>query len=116
VDGEVDAAFEERVLDFLGEEALGADAGEGDVGDLVAGGLDDFEFGFYTELGEACGDPAGLPQGELRAAASDFELHESSRRNMRRMTERMRSPSGCEAARRISVMGPWAILLRSPRV
>ena len=38
---EIDPILGQGFLDLLGEHALGADFGEGDIGDLVAGGLDD---------------------------------------------------------------------------
>ena len=50
--GEIDAAFEQRFFDLLGEHALGADLGEGDVENLVAGGLDDFQFDFVSALAQ----------------------------------------------------------------
>ena len=43
MNGEIDAIFGEGLFNFLGEHALGADLGKSDIGDLVAGGLDDFD-------------------------------------------------------------------------
>ena len=43
VDRQVDRAGEQRLLDFLGEQALGPDLRKRDVGDLVAGGVDDLD-------------------------------------------------------------------------
>ncbi len=40
VDGEIDAAFGQGLFNFLREHALGADFGQRDVGNLVAGGLE----------------------------------------------------------------------------
>ena len=52
VDRQVGAAVEQRFFDFLGEKAFAADLGEGDVGDLVAGGLDDFDAASRPRGGE----------------------------------------------------------------
>ena len=73
---EIGAPVEQRFFDLLGEEALGADLGQRHVGDLVAGGLDDFDAALVAGGGELRGDPAGLPQCELRTARCDDE-HES---------------------------------------
>jgi len=43
VHGEIGAAVEQGFLNLLGEETFGPDFGERHVGDLVAGGLDDFD-------------------------------------------------------------------------
>src|SRR5258708_25002550 len=53
VDREIDAAGGEGSFDLLGENsfakaAFRADHGQGDVGDLVAGGVDDFDFNFVS--------------------------------------------------------------------
>ena len=45
VNGEIDRAREQRLFDFLGEKALRSDLRKCNVGDLVAGGLDDFDAG-----------------------------------------------------------------------
>jgi hypothetical protein len=45
MDGNVDAARQQRILDFLGEQALAADFREGAVLNPVAGGFDDVDFG-----------------------------------------------------------------------
>ena len=50
MNGEVDPIFRQRFLNFLGEHALGADLGESDIGDLVAGSLDDFDFDLVPAL------------------------------------------------------------------
>ena len=72
--GEIDAASGERFLDFLGEHALGADHGESHVGDLVAGGVDDFDFNFVAARAQERGNVVGLPKGKLRAAGADAEF------------------------------------------
>jgi hypothetical protein len=71
VDGEIGAAVEQGFLDFLGEEALGADFGERDIGDLVAGGLDDFDAASQTSSRQLGLHPVGLPEGELGTAGCD---------------------------------------------
>ena len=62
---------DQRFFNFLGEHALGADLGESDVGDLVAGGLDDLDFDLVAALREQSGDVIGLPERELRSAGTD---------------------------------------------
>ena len=74
VHGEIDAAFGEGLFDLLGEHALGADLGQGDVGDFVAGGLDDLEFDLVAACAQQRGDVVGLPEGELGAAGADAQL------------------------------------------
>ena len=72
--GEIDASGGEGFFDFFGEHALGADHGEGDVGDFVAGGVDDFDFDFVAAGAQERGDVVGLPEGELGAAGADAEF------------------------------------------
>ena len=73
VDGEVRAAIEQRLLDFLGEESLAADFGQRHVGDFIAGGLDDFDAAFVPGGSELGFHPAGLPERELGTTGSDYE-------------------------------------------
>ncbi len=61
VHGQVGAAVEQRFFDLFGEEALGADLGQRDVGDFVAGSLNDFDAALAAGGGELRGDPTGLP-------------------------------------------------------
>ena len=61
VHGQVGAAVEQRLLDLFGEEALGADLGQRDVGDFVAGGFDDLDAALAAGGVELRGDPTGLP-------------------------------------------------------
>ena len=68
---EIDPLLRQRFLDFLGEHALGADLGESDIGDPVAGGLDDFNFDVMPALLEQRFDVTGLPQGKLRSAGTN---------------------------------------------
>ena len=73
---EIDAASGERFFNFFGENpysALGADFGEGDVSDFVAGGLDDFDFDCVAARAKESGDVVGLPESELGAAGADAE-------------------------------------------
>ena len=65
----------EGIFDFLGEHALGADLGECDFLEAIAGGFDDLDFDFVTLDAEQFGDVIGLPEGELRAATADAEFH-----------------------------------------
>ena len=79
MDGEVDAAGGEGFFDFFGEDsfaesAFRADHGEGDVGDFVSGGVDDFDFDFVAAGAQERGDVVGLPEGELGAAGADAEV------------------------------------------
>jgi len=54
--------------------ALGANHGQGNVGDFVAGGVDDFDFDFVAAGAQERGDVIRLPEGELRAAGADAEF------------------------------------------
>ena len=77
--GEIDAAGGESFFDLFGENsfaksALGADHGQGDVGDFVAGGVDDLDFDFMAARAQQRGDVVRLPEGELRAAGADAEF------------------------------------------
>src|SRR6202034_770127 len=79
VDGEIDAASGESLFDFLGENSfaeptLRTDHGQGDVGDLIATGVDDFDFDFVAAGAQERGDVIGLPKSELRAAGADAEF------------------------------------------
>src|SRR6202021_844369 len=70
MDGEIDAAGGEGFFNLFGEDsfaqpALGADHREGDVGDFVAGGVDDFDFDLVASGAQQGRDMVGLPQGEL---------------------------------------------------
>ena len=47
---EIDAAFGQRLFDFLGEHALGTDLRQSDVGNLVTGCLYDLELDFVSAL------------------------------------------------------------------
>ena len=82
VDGDVDAAVEEGVFDFLDEDALGVEWGavvEGGGGDeagvlhAVAGGADDLDLDGMAVAAEVFGDVVGLPEGELGASGADAD-------------------------------------------
>src|SRR5579862_6116891 len=79
MDGEIDAAVFQGLLELLGEEALAADLGERPVGHLIAGGADDdgLDRTFSGERGmraaEAPAQLARLRQRELAAAGPDAQ-------------------------------------------
>jgi hypothetical protein len=75
VHGEIDAAGGERLLDFFGEHALGADFGEGNFLKAVAGGFYNFDFDLVALDAQEIRDVISLPQGELRTATADAEFH-----------------------------------------
>src|SRR5204863_4169280 len=76
VDGEVDGAFEQGILDFLDEQTLAADLRQGSIRKVVARGADDDGFGVDAGRGaELHRDRTGLKQRELAAARSDAKLH-----------------------------------------
>src|SRR5579863_3985358 len=71
--GEIDLAGGEGFFNFFREDpfaksALGADHSQRNVGDLVAGGVDDFDFDFVAAVAQERRNVVGLPEGELRAA------------------------------------------------
>src|ERR1700677_3694632 len=72
--GEVDASGGERFFDLFRKHALGADFGESDVGNFVAGGVDDLDFNFVAACAQKRGDVVRLPKGKLRAAGADAEF------------------------------------------
>ncbi len=74
VDGEVDATGFEGFFDFLDEDAFAVEVWRGDEAGLlhaVAGGADDLELDVVAGVAEGVEDVVRLPEGELRAAASD---------------------------------------------
>src|SRR5215475_14045196 len=73
MDGQIDFACGEGFFDFFGEHALRPDLGEGDVGDLVAGGVDDFDLDLVPTGTQQSGYVVGLPESELRTAGADAE-------------------------------------------
>src|ERR1700693_6394891 len=76
---EIDAAGGEGFFNFFRENSFakstfGADHGEGNVVDLVAGGVDDFDFDFVAVGAQQRGDMVRLPQSELGPAGTDAEF------------------------------------------
>ena len=71
VNGKIDAAFEEGVLDFLGEHSLGADFRERDIGDPVARSVYDFDLNVVPLPPQEGSNVVRLPERELRAAGTD---------------------------------------------
>jgi hypothetical protein len=76
--GEIDEAGGEGFFDFFREysfakSALSADLGQRNIGDLVAGGMNNFNFDFMSARAEQRGDVVGLPESKLRAAGADAE-------------------------------------------
>jgi hypothetical protein len=69
--GQIHVTGELGLFQFLGEEALALELGEGNVVDAVAPRLDDRRLGFYTEIVQASGDVPGLPESEITAAGAD---------------------------------------------
>ena len=81
VDGDVDAAVQQGLLDLLGEQGLAADFQQATVLDAVAGGddLDQRDQGFDLGVGHAQGAAdgalhhAGLGQGQARTSGADAQ-------------------------------------------
>ena len=73
MDGEINASCGEGFFNFFGEHALGADHRQRDVGDFVAGGVNDLDFDFVATVAQEGGDVVGLPERELGAARADAE-------------------------------------------
>src|SRR5579864_2035681 len=71
---EVDTPRGKGFFDFFGEHALRTNLGQGNVGDLVAGGMNNFNFDFVAARTEKRGDVVGLPESELGAAGADAEF------------------------------------------
>ncbi|MOA35661.1 hypothetical protein D3C78_1571300 [compost metagenome] len=74
--GDVGAAFLQRQLQFLHEQALAADLGQGLVEDLVAlgGHAEDFHAERRVQRLQAGFDVFGLPHGKFAFAAGDDEF------------------------------------------
>ena len=66
---QVDRASDQGFLDLLGEDALQpgfrAALGQSDIGDLVAGGFDDFDSSGDVAVFEPFLDPVGLPKASF---------------------------------------------------
>ena len=61
VHGQIDRAGEQRLLNFLGEQAFRSHLRKRDVGDLVAGGLDNFDARFLPKFLQPGLNPVRLP-------------------------------------------------------
>src|ERR1019366_10711587 len=138
VDGEIDAVFDEGFFDFLGKHALGANHGQSDIGDFVAGRLDDFQLNRVTLRAQQIGNMMGLPESKLRTARANaqashqfcapgrvFErptvsfsssLSRSCRLNSRRTRSTTVVDSGSRAAVFKVLIGVCMILFTIPRV
>ena len=68
---QIDAPFRQRVLDLLGEHALGSDLRERDVENLVARGLDNLQLDFVPLFDQQGGNVFGLPQGKHGATGAN---------------------------------------------
>src|SRR5579863_74896 len=68
VHGEIHSSGSEGFFNFFCEHALGSDHGESDVGNFVAGGVDDLDFDFMSASTQERGDVVRLPQGKFGTA------------------------------------------------
>src|SRR6516165_8576374 len=126
--GEIDGASDERLLDFLGEEALAAGLRQRPVADDVAGGADHLELealrGERMRGGQAIAHLFGLGERERAAARADDERRGSGRGPRRglhpitsqcyagRSRPRQRSPDGAAAkSGRGAGIGSWMVVL-----
>ncbi len=75
--GGVDAAVEQGLLNFLGENALAAEGGQR-IEPPVAAGRDEQHFDIHGARAQLFGDPIGLPSGECAAASSETKMHKRS--------------------------------------
>src|ERR1035438_1483985 len=75
MDGQVHTALSQCLLDLLGKHSFGADLGKGDLLQPITGGLDDLDFDGVPLPAQQGGDVVGLPQGKLRSAASNAQVH-----------------------------------------
>jgi len=73
VDGKIDAAVGQCLLNFFGEHSLRAHLRERDLGDLVAGGVNDLDLDFVPLSPQARGNVIRLPESQLRSARTDLE-------------------------------------------
>src|SRR5439155_16479013 len=85
VDREIDLVAQQRVLDFLHEEALAADVRDWRLLQAVARCLDDDDAARRSAaFGEARLDGVGLPQRERAAARPESKLASQSQRRLLR--------------------------------
>src|SRR5579864_3366780 len=74
MNGEVDTPRGKGLFNFFSEHAFGADLGQGNVGDLVASGMNNFNFDFVAARTQKRRDVVGLPESKLGAAGADAEF------------------------------------------
>jgi hypothetical protein len=68
---QIDSLLKQRLFDLFGKHPFGADLGERDVDNFVAGGLDDFYRDPVAATFEQALNVMGLGQGELRSAGAN---------------------------------------------
>src|SRR6185503_14101254 len=73
VDGEIDLACQQRVLDFLDEESLATDLRQRRILKPIAASLDDDRLGRHTRLLEQRGHRLRLPERQRAASGAEFE-------------------------------------------
>jgi hypothetical protein len=61
MNSEIHTSGSERFLDFLREHSLGANHRQGDVGNLVAGSVDDLNLDLVAAFAQERGYVVGLP-------------------------------------------------------
>jgi hypothetical protein len=73
MDGDIDAALEQGVLDCLGERAVAAKLHKRDIAHLVANGFDfdQFDWPIRVEGAQQIRDVMSLPERERTAARAD---------------------------------------------
>src|ERR1035441_3606147 len=84
MNSKVYAPVGQRFLDFLGEHALGAHLGKGDVLQAITGCLDDLDFDDVSFAAKKHSDEVRLPECQLRATATyRSEEHTSELQSLR---------------------------------
>src|SRR5690348_120979 len=71
---QIDAPLRQRLLDLFGEHSLGSDLGERNIGDFIAGCVNDLDLDFMSASPEQRRNVISLPEGKLRAARTDSEF------------------------------------------
>src|SRR5579864_4673675 len=100
--GEIDAPSGQSFFNLLREHALGADLGEGHVGDFVTRRVDDLDFNLMSAGAQKCGDVVRLPECKLGAPRADAEFGQARAAVVgighRLMTHRCKNNNGYNAA------------------
>src|ERR1700746_3756775 len=112
--GEIDASGGQSLFDLLRKHALRADLGQGDVGDFVARGVDDFNFNLMSAGAQQRGDMVGLPESELGTAGADAELGGITvpvHCFIAELPRHFRAGLSLAAASRLAMRGCWASCL-----